>query len=71
MKVERETAGVALPFTAGILLAALTGYSHTHSITYIGILVSFSLSLILLMHPGRRRFGTGWQWLPPGGRTED
>lgn len=63
MKVERETAGVALPFTAGILLAALSGYSHTHSITYIGILVSFSLSLILLMHPGRRRFGTGWQWL--------
>ncbi len=65
MKVERETAGFALPFTAGVLLAAYTGYGiYSHHFTG-----SFIASVILLvcisalMHPERKSFKTRTVWI--------
>lgn len=65
MKVERETAGVALPFTAGILLAVYSGYCIQASMSLIpaGTFIAAGLSLTLLMHPSRRNSGILLQWL--------
>lgn len=66
MKVERETAGIALPFTAGVLLAAYSGYCvrfHTTVIASSGAFFTLALALILLMSPIRRSFEVHWQWM--------
>ena len=61
MIVERETAGFALPFIAGVLLAAYSGYGLASY--YLPVPIAASLSAVLLMHPIRRRLATEWQWL--------
>ena len=68
MKVERETAGFALPFTAGVLLAAYSGLSILSSYLHApaaAILVTAGASG-LLMNPARRQMGRHWQWLLVG-----
>lgn len=52
MKVERETAGFALPFTAGVLLAAYYGLYSIHTFSPAGALLI--LCIIALLHPSRR-----------------
>ena len=64
MKVERETAGIALPFTAGVLLAVYSGYCiHTSRFPApAAAFIAATLSLAGLLHPGRRQVNTYWQW---------
>lgn len=65
MKVERETAGFALPFTAGILLAAYSGYGiYGHNFTGSSLASAILLVCIsALMHPGRKSFSTPTIWV--------
>lgn len=64
MKVERESAGFALPFTAGVLLAAYSGYCIRTSISIVPLsaFLVTALSLSLLLHPFRKGIGTYLQW---------
>ena len=54
MKVERETAGFALPFTAGVLLAAYSGYVLFNTYTFCPAGALLILSTFALLHPSRR-----------------
>ena len=65
MRVERETAGIALPFAAGVLLAVCSGYCMTSSGSYFPTVTSIFLSsaMLLMISPSRRMFGPGWLWL--------
>ena len=65
MRVVRETAGIALPFAAGVLLAVISGYGSASSGSHVPILVSISMStaMLILMSPARRIYGSGWIWL--------
>lgn len=65
MKVERETAGFALPFAAGVLLAAYSGLSILSSGFHIpaAAFIVTAAATGLLMHPVRRQVGRHWQWL--------
>ena len=65
MRVERETAGFALPFTAGVLLAVYSGYhpGASHQAAYLAAFITVSLALILLMHPSRRKMSFVLPWL--------
>ncbi len=63
MKVERETAGIALPFTAGVLLAVYSGYC-IHTSRFPAPAAAFivsALSLACLLHPARRSINVYWQ----------
>ena len=64
MKVERETAGFALPFTAGVLLAVFSGYCIRQSLSPVPTVafIAAALSLTLLKHPARRKYNVYWQW---------
>ncbi|MEE0236988.1 MAG: ComEC/Rec2 family competence protein [Bacteroidales bacterium] len=68
MKVERETAGFALPFTAGVLLAVYSGYCIRQSLSPLPAIafIAAALSLALLMHPARRRYDVHLQWASVG-----
>ena len=64
MKVERETAGFALSFMAGVLLAAYSGYCiHTSSVLAPAAFIATALSLCLTAHPARRRLSVYQQWI--------
>ena len=63
MKVERETAGFALPFTAGALLAAYSGYGIFNIHTFSLIASPALFALIMLMHPSRRHLPPAALWL--------
>ena len=65
MKVERETAGIALPFTAGVLLAVYSGYCVQTSRFPAPTLafITAALSIVCLLHPLRRRVNIHWQWM--------
>ena len=64
MRVEREIAGFAFPFAAGVFAAVLSGSSPCiikptyHTIALAGTL----LSALLLLHPLRRNWDTRFQW---------
>ena len=68
MRVVRETAGIALPFAAGVLLAVFSGYGAISSGPYFPMIayVSMSSAMLVLMSPARRMSWTGWLWLPCG-----
>lgn len=68
MKVERETAGFALPFAAGVLLASYSGYSIYSSFTGSPViaLTAAILCVMALMHPARRQAGPAAVWLLAG-----
>ena len=63
MKVERETAGFALPFTAGVLLASYCAPGIIHHHTYIPIAVLPFLATSVLMHRSRRYLHPLTLWL--------
>lgn len=58
MRVERETAGFALPFMAGVLLAAYSGISLSgvNTISPTAALAVTAICLSFLIHPSRKRF---------------
>lgn len=60
MRVERETAGFALPFTAGVLLAAYSGISLSGMDTTspAAALAVTAICLFSLIHPSRKTFRT-------------
>lgn len=60
MRVERETAGFALPFTAGVLLAAYSGISLSGMDTTspAAALAVTAICLFTLIHPSRKTFRT-------------
>ena len=64
MRVEREIAGVAFPFAAGVIAAVLSGGSPCiikpayHTMALAGTL----LSALLLLHPSRRNWDVRLQW---------
>lgn len=64
MRVEREIAGVAFPFAAGVIAAVLSGGSPCiikptyHTMALAGTL----LSAVLLLHPSRRCWDVRLQW---------
>lgn len=63
MKVEREIAGFALPFTAGVILTSLIGItSHDiHVFNASASLAALSVPLAAVLHPGtRRRARASW-----------
>lgn len=63
MKVEREIAGFALPFTAGVILTSLTGISShdIHVLNASASLAALSVPLTAVLHPGtRRRARASW-----------
>lgn len=62
MKVERETAGFALPFTAGVFLAVYSGYCLKLSLSPapIAAFAATALSLAGLLHPERRKSTKQW-----------
>lgn len=64
MKVEREIAGFAFPFAAGVTAAVITGASPctTNPTYHILAWGTILLSSILLMHPGRKDWRSGIQW---------
>lgn len=59
MKVERETAGFALPFTAGVLMAVYSGagISSGHIYSPIAALILVVICLYALIHPSGRSSG--------------
>ena len=63
MKVERETAGFALPFTAGVLFAAYSGYGIDNIHTFSLIASPALFATIMLMHTGRRHLSPKALWL--------
>ena len=67
MKVERETAGFALPFAAGVLLAVYSGYwIRTSIFDALAVFSAAALSLAFLMHPLRKKYSPGLQWVLVG-----
>ena len=64
MKVERETVGFTLPFMAGVLLAAYSGYRLQTSLSPIPTVafIAVGLALAFLMHPVRKRSDSYIQW---------
>lgn len=64
MIVERETAGFALPFMVGVLLAAYSGYclQNFPSPVPTAAFIATGLPLTLLMHPARKTSGIYLQW---------
>jgi competence protein ComEC len=65
MKVERESAGFALPFLAGVLLAVYSGYCIRSSPSPLptAAFIAAGLSLACLTDPVRKRSGLFWQWV--------
>ncbi len=65
MKVERETAGFALPFTAGVFLAAFSGLgiSDYHIFSLIASLGLVVFCLFTLLHPVRKSFDAITLWM--------
>lgn len=63
MKVEREAAGLALPFTAGVLLAVCSGYGayNIHGFSPIGAMLI--ISILMLIYPSRRSFPPIMIWI--------
>lgn len=67
MKVERETAGFALPFAAGVLLAVYSGYwIRTSTFHAPAVFSAAAVSLVFLMHPLRKKYSPGLQWVLVG-----
>jgi competence protein ComEC len=67
MKVERETAGFALPFAAGVLLAVYSGYwIRTSTVHTPAVFSAAAVSLAFLMHPLRKKYSPGLQWVLVG-----
>lgn len=64
MKVEREIAGIAFPFAAGITAAVIPGASPCITRPTYHILASTAvlLSAALLLYPGRKCWKYGVQW---------
>ena len=64
MRVEREIAGFAFPFAAGVIAAVLTGGSPCIiKPTYHILALTFTLSsALLLMHTARREWNPAAQW---------
>lgn len=65
MTVERETAGFALPFLAGVLLATWTGFSlkPSYTIQTTAAFAAAATALALLMHPSRNRLSPSIVWI--------
>ncbi len=64
MKVERETAGFALPFMAGVLLAAYSGYCiQTSGFMAPAAFIVIALSSGLAAHQARKKLSIHLQWL--------
>lgn len=63
MTVERETAGFALPFAAGVLLAIYSDFSISHISTAVPSCscILLGTAMAMLMHPHRQRVGRGWR----------
>ena len=64
MRVEREIAGFAFPFAAGVMAAVLSGGSPCiiKPTYHIIALAGTSLSALLLMHPARSKWSLRVQW---------
>ncbi len=65
MTAERDMAGFALPFSAGIFLTAgmgLINMTYFHAASSVSFAVT-SVLLLILMHPVHRRFGGTWTWV--------
>ena len=63
MKVEREIAGFALPFTAGVILATCSNYGIYDIQAFSPISVLAATSILMLMHPSRHHLPTYAIWL--------
>jgi len=63
MKVERETAGLAFPFTAGVLLAVCSRHVAYDIPGFNPITAMLAISTLMLIHPSRRTLPPFAIWL--------